>query len=74
MNTATWDAGAERLGAGFLGREAFGVGGGPLLPAVSSAALDIGEDTLREAVAEFRQRLLDAPDITHVLADADDHA
>ena len=36
--------------------------------------LDFGEHAIDEALAEARQRLLDAPNVAQVRADADDHA
>ena len=74
VHAATRNTCAQRLGAGFLGGEALGVGRCALLAAVGGLALDFGEDAMREAVAEPLQRFLDAPYITHVLTDTDDHA
>jgi hypothetical protein len=45
-----------------------------LLAAVSGLAFDFRKDPMRKAVAEPFQRLLDAPDIAHVLTDTDDQA
>ena len=73
QKTPRLKAGAERLGAGFLGGKALGVGGGALGPAVGFAALDLGEDPLGEALAVALERLLDPPDVDHVVAEADDH-
>src|SRR5947209_15070201 len=71
---AVAQAGAERLGAGLLGGEALGVGGGALGAAVALGLLDPGEAASDEAGAEPIQRLLDALDVAEVAADADDHA
>src|SRR4029078_3104090 len=66
-------AGAERLGAGFLGREAFGVGRGTLGAAVGFLPLGLGEDAIEESLAVARDGAFDAPDIDHVVAETDDH-
>ena len=52
-------AGAQRLGAGLLGGEALGVGGGAVGPPVGLALLDLGEAPGDEALAEALERLLD---------------
>ena len=71
---AVAQAGAERLGAGLLGGEALGVGGGALGAAVAILrALDLGEAARDEALAEALERLLDAADVAEVAADAEDH-
>ena len=46
---------------------------GAVCAAVGFLLLDIGEDALDELVAEAFDRLLDAPDVDDVVADADDH-
>src|SRR5882672_7605504 len=66
-------AGAERLGAGFLGGEALGIAGGAAGPRLRLAPLGLGEQALGEAAAETLQRLLDAADVDDVAADAEDH-
>ncbi|MNT23000.1 hypothetical protein D3C72_1584070 [compost metagenome] len=65
--------GAQRLGAGFLGREPLGVAPGRVRLAVRTGALQFGETALLEAVAEPIQRLLDAANVRQVSADADNH-
>src|SRR5690606_25171908 len=67
------EAGAERLGAGLLGRETLGVTRGTVGPAVRLGALDIGEDALDEARTEPLKRTLDTPDIDDVLTDTENH-
>ena len=67
-------AGAERLGAGLLGGETLGVGGGPGRAAIGLGALDFGKTAARKAVAVFFQRFLDAADVAEIDAEADDHA
>src|SRR5690606_12260677 len=64
----------ERLGARLLGGEALGVSGGAVGAPLGLRALLGGEDAREEALAEPRQRLLDAPDVDEIAADADDHA
>ena len=73
QNTPRLKSGAQGLGAGLLGGELLGVGGGPSGPPVGAALLGLGEATGDEALAEARQRLLDALDVAEVAADADDH-
>ncbi len=70
---AAMKPGAERLGAGLLGGEALGVGGGAHPPPLRFPPLDVGEDAADEALAVALERLLDAPDVDQVAADADDH-
>src|SRR4051812_997811 len=65
---------AERLGAGLLGSEALGVARRAGRPALGAFLLDLGEDTLHEAVAEPLERLLDAADVAEIVTDAQDHA
>ena len=66
--------GAERLGAGLLGGEPLGVGGGAVRARRSDLARSTSVKTrAREAVAEARQRRLDAADVDDVVADAEDH-
>ena len=71
---AAADASAEGLGGGFLGSEAGGeaLGGGlSFLPAVG----DLGRrvDAVEEGVAVAGERVLDAGDLDHVGAEAEDH-
>src|SRR5688572_8518314 len=66
------DAGAQGLGEGLLGGEALGQVGGGLAVAVEALQLGLAQDAAREALAEALQRLLDAPDLDHVVADAVD--
>ena len=70
---AAAETGAERLGTGLLGGEALGIGGGALGALLGFADLDIGEDAVDEARPETGEGFLDAPDVDHVIADADDH-
>ena len=51
QNTPRAQAGAERLGARFLGGEALGVGLDAVGAALRLRALDLGEDTTEEAFA-----------------------
>ena len=56
QKTPRAEAGAERLGARLLGGEALGVGGGARRAGRSDLRpLDLGEDAVREAVAEALQ-------------------
>src|SRR3569623_3627196 len=64
---------AERLRAGLLGGEALGVGLDAVGAPLGLGALGRGEDAVEEAVAVARQRLLDAPRVAQVRAEADDH-
>ncbi len=66
-------AGAERLGAGLLGGESLGVGGGAAGARVRLAALDFRETARDETLAEPRQSLLDPANVAEVAADSDDH-
>src|SRR5690606_16159408 len=65
--------GAERLGAGLLGREPFGVAPRRVGLAVRAGALELSEDPLFETVAETVQRGLNAPNVRQIGADADNH-
>src|ERR1051325_2589666 len=71
---AAAQARAERLGAGLLGGEALGVARRPRGAALRALLLDLRKDALDEAVAEALERLLDAPDVAEIVADAQDHA
>ena len=74
QNTPGAEARAERLGAGLLGGEALGVGGGARRPPRPICAAPIvGEDALEEAVAVALEGALDPPDVDDVVAEADDH-
>src|SRR5215208_4108496 len=64
-------AGAERLGAGLLRREAPRIGFGPRRPPVRAPALALGEDAPGEALAEALDRAPDAADVAEVRADAE---
>src|SRR5688572_27593262 len=66
------DAGAERLGEGLLGGEALGEVGGRLAVGAEAPQLGLAQDALGEAIAEALERLLDAADLDHVVADAVD--
>src|SRR5471032_2092666 len=67
-------AGAERLRAGLFGSEALGVARRASGATLRALLLGRGENALDEPVAEPGERLLDAPDVDQVVADADDHA
>src|SRR5262249_9719436 len=58
---------------GFRRGIAFGIGRGTLGSSVRLAALDLSEDAIREPFAVACKRLLDPPDIDHVIAEANDH-
>ena len=66
--------GAQRLGAGFLGGEALGIGGRALGASLRFALLNLGEHALNEALTEAFEGLLDAADVDDVVADAENHA
>src|SRR5262249_25405339 len=53
---------------------ALGIAGGAAITRLAAPALRLGEAALDELVAPARQRLLDAPDVDDVGADAEDHA
>src|ERR1700726_2364266 len=67
-------ASAERLGAGFLGGEALGVGLDLLLLALGALAFFLRENAREEALAVTCDHLLDAPHVGDIGADAEDHA
>src|SRR5882672_11733670 len=67
------DAGAERLGEGFLGGEALGEVGGGLAVAAEALQLGLAQDAPREALAEALERALDAADLDDIVAHAVDH-
>src|SRR5690606_19695818 len=67
------ESGAQRLGAGFLGREALGVGRRPVSTPFRLVAFHVGEDAVEETRAEPLQRLLDAADVDEIAPQADDH-
>src|SRR5262245_7471923 len=67
------DSGAERLGERFLGREALGEERRRQPMLAKARELGLAQDASREALAEARQRTLDARDLHQVLADAVDH-
>ena len=64
---------AQRLGASFLGGEALRVRGSPACPRIGFALLRLSEAAPDETLTEARERVLDAPDIAKVVAEADDH-
>src|SRR5690606_14530529 len=66
--------GAERLGAGFLGREPARIGGRTLAARFRFAPLGFREDALHEAVAEPLQRLFYAAYVDDIVANPEDHA
>ena len=63
----------KRLRAGLLGREALGVAGRPLVAPVGFLPLDLGEDTVEEALAIPFKGMFDPPDVDEVVADAKNH-
>src|SRR4029077_14687317 len=65
--------GAERLGAGFLGREPFGIGLRPSSAAVGFRPLGRSEDAGEETIAVPLDRALDAAHVDEIGADAEDH-
>src|SRR5262249_33748210 len=67
-------AGAERLGAGFLGREALGVGLDALPLALAARGLGLRKHALGEAPAVALDRLGDPPHVGDIGADTEDHA
>src|ERR1700744_4029827 len=71
---AAADAGAEGLGGGFFGGEAGGEAFGGGLPFLAAVG-DLGGrvDTAEEGVAIAGERVLDAGDLDHVGAEAEDH-
>lgn len=71
---ATAFAGTERLERRLFGGEARGEALGRMRGALTVSDLRRREDASEEAVAEPRDRLLDARDLHDVYADADDHA
>src|ERR687891_1646398 len=71
---ALTEAGAERLGAGFLGRVALGIGGRAVDPRLGTRPLGRGEHPLEKAFPEAFKRALDPPDVDQVGPDPDDHA
>src|SRR4029079_8390892 len=71
---AAADAGAQRLGAGLLGREPLGVAGRGIELALGARPLDLGEHPMGEPIAEAVQALLHPADVGEVRAQADDHA
>src|SRR5688500_14651294 len=66
------DAGTESFGECFLGGKAFRQIGGGLAMGAEALQLRLAQDPLREAIAEALERLLDAADLDHVVADAVD--
>src|SRR5262245_35568104 len=70
---AAAEARPQRLGTGFLGGIALGIGRGTLSPSVRLAALDLSENSIRKPLAIALERLLDPPYINHVIAKANDH-
>ena len=71
---AAADAGAEGLGGGLFGGEAGGEAlGGSLLFLLAVGDLGRRVDAAEEGVAEAGERVLDARDLDHVGAEAEDH-
>src|SRR5687767_13831860 len=67
------DAGAERLGEGFLGGKTLGEVRRGFLVHRESLQFALAQDAPRKPLAKARERLLDARDLHHVRADAVDH-
>src|SRR5258706_1307445 len=67
------DAGAERLGERFLGREALGEVVGSLLVHRESLQFGRTEDSLRQSITESGQRLLHSPHFDDIGPHAVDH-
>src|SRR3954463_6706025 len=67
------DAGAERLGEGFLGGEALGEVVRRQAMAMEAPELGLAQDPAREALAEALERAADALDLHHVGTDPVDH-
>src|SRR5208282_2798990 len=67
------EPGAQRLGAGFLGREAFGVGLGPVSPFFRLRPLGRGENAVDKTVAVALDHLGDAAHVGDIGADAENH-
>src|SRR5579885_42311 len=68
------DAGAERLGARLLRREALGVGLDAILAAFGLRAFGFGEDAVEKAIAVPLDYLADTARVDDVVANAEDHA
>ena len=66
-------SGSQRLGAGLLGGEAFGVARGPVILAFRTGALDIGLDPVREPISETIDRFLDPANVTQIRSDTQNH-
>ena len=71
---AVAQAGAQRLGAGFLGGEAFRIRRRPLRATLRLPLLHGRKTALHEAIAEPLKRVRDTRDRAEIAADADDHA
>src|SRR5580704_2973720 len=67
------DAGAERLGAGFLGGEALGISLDPVAAPFGAGALVRREDAIDEAIAVALDDLGDAAHVGNIGADAENH-
>src|ERR1700680_4431846 len=67
------DAGTERLGAGFLGGEALGIGLDPAAPPLGARPFCRREDAVDEAIAVALDHFGDAAHVGNVGADAEDH-
>ncbi len=70
---AAADAGAEGLGAGFLGGEAGGEGFGEVSLGHTVGDFTRGEDALEKGVSEALEAALDAFDLDEIAAESDDH-
>jgi hypothetical protein len=67
-------AGAQSLGAGFLGGETLGIARRPVGAAVGLPPLGLGEDPVEKLVAEALDRPLDAAYVDDIAPDPQDHA
>ena len=71
---AVAEARPQRLGAGLLGGEALGIGGGAICATLGESAFGLGEDAMDEAIAMALDGALDPADVDKIGADAEDHA
>ncbi len=74
QNTPARRPGAERLGAGLLGRETLGIGLAPPGAAFGFGALGRGEDASEKTLAVALDGTLDAADIDEIGTDTENHA
>ena len=74
MDAPARNAGAQRLGAGFFGSEAFGIGFGRQSATTRLSDLAFGEAAAFKALTETVQGPSDAFNVTEIVADTDNHA